>query len=228
MSLAYHDALTFVQDLAPTWRKTQQEVLALLVMALLRRPRLCISEMARALWSIDPRQRPYSMHARLKRIDRFLSNSQLDEAAIFSRWLTLSLRLGEELPHADGGRVLLPLMLDTTYFEPFAALLLSVPCGSRALPIAFTTYHRRTLKACFPPSSCWPTFGTAISAPAPSQTSTYRRASSVVSEWDSQNLIEEHLLDFAWSFCPASLRPVVVADRGFARASLFRHLQTAQ
>jgi hypothetical protein len=40
----------------------------------------------------------------------------------------------------------------------------------------------------------------------------------------SQNLIEEQLLDYVWSFLTPTLRGVVVADRGFARASLFCRL----
>jgi len=198
------------------------------MMAVLERPRLCLSEIVRAWADIDPRRRPLSLHARLKRLDRFLSNDRLDEAAISSRWLTLSLRLGADVPQPEGEKCLLPVMLDTTYFEPFAALLVSVPCGSRALPIAFTTYHRRTLEACFPSRSHWPSFGTAICPPAPGQARSHLPASSVVSEWDSQNQIEEHLLDFLWSFTPPSLHLVITADRGFARASLFERLLAAQ
>lgn len=46
--------------------------------------------------------------------------------------------------------------MDTGYFEPFADLVWTVPCGSRGLPIALTTYHRRDLAACFAPRETWP------------------------------------------------------------------------
>lgn len=41
----------------------------------------------------------------------------------------------------------------------------------------------------------------------------------------SQNLIEEDLIDYVFSLISPALRPVLVADRGFARAALFRQLQ---
>jgi hypothetical protein len=44
----------------------------------------------------------------------------------------------------------------------------------------------------------------------------------------SQNAIEQQLLDYVWSFFTPDLWVVVVADRGFARASLFRRLQAQQ
>jgi hypothetical protein len=49
MALTYADALTFVQNLAPTWRKTQQEGFAQVMRALQERPTLCPAEIARAL-----------------------------------------------------------------------------------------------------------------------------------------------------------------------------------
>lgn len=66
---------------------------------------------------------------------------------------------------------------------------------------------------------------------APPASGKHRRvapASSVVQPWWSQNWLEEHLLDYVWSFlCPA-LRTVLVADRGFARAGLFQRLLAQQ
>src|SRR5690349_5768705 len=80
-------------------------------------------------------------------------------------------------------RPLLPILLDTTYFQPFAALIASVPCGARALPVAFTTYHRRTLHACFPPAATWPGFAVAARPPAAAEDKPFR----------SQNQIEMRL-----------------------------------
>ncbi len=186
----YAQIYAFVQSLTPSWRKTQHTNLAQLVCALLERPRLCLSELARA-W---PRP-DQPLHGRLKRLMRFLDNPRLDEAALFRRFLKLSYRFGDDLPAQPGEPPLLPILLDTTYFEPFAALVAAVPCGSRALPVALTTYHRTALTAFFAP-----TVGAAL----------------------SQNQVEEQLLGWLLDdLVSDALTPVVIADRGFARASLF-------
>ncbi len=219
MALTYADTLTFVQNLTPTWRKTQQEILAQIVAALVERPSLCPAEIARALPDGPHSQPEQALHGRLKRLNRFLDNPRLEEAALFVRWYHLALRWSSDLPEAP---TLLPILLDTTYFEPFAALIASVPCGGRALPIAFTTYHRRTLEACFPPEETWPTYGSSVCPKPRRKGQKLPRAGSEVHYWASQNAIEEHLLAYLWSFLTPELPIVVVADRGFARASLFR------
>src|SRR5512135_3384787 len=153
MSLTYADALTFVQNLTPSWVKPQQAMLAHVLCALVERPSLCPAELARALPDGPHVQGPQSLHGRLKRLNRFLDNPRLDEPEIFYRWYRLAVRFSADVPHAPD---LLPILLDTTYFEPFAALIASIPCGGRGLPIVFTTYHRRKLQACFPPVERWP------------------------------------------------------------------------
>lgn len=217
MHLAYRDVLTVVQHLAPTWRKPQHEMMSHLVGALFERPVLCESEIARSLPLNSPQQ---SLHGRLKRLERFLSNPHLDEAALVRSWYLLSCRFGSELPCLSKGEALLPLLLDTTYFEPFAALVVSVPCGGRGLPLALCTYHRTTLAACLPPAQSWPSAQVPVGAPR--QRQSYPVASAQVRSWLSQNTIEETLLDYVWSFL--TIPAVVVADRGFARASLLRRL----
>lgn len=190
----YEALLSFVQSMAPTWRKTQHTNLTRLLVALLERPVLCLSELAR-VW---PRP-DQPLRGRLKRLMRFLDNRRLDEPALFLRWLKLSYRFGTDLPALPGQPPLLPIVLDTTYFEPFAALIAAVPCGSRALPVALTTYHRTELTAC----------GATTSDPLL-----------------SQNQIEEALLTrLLGEWVSPALCPVVVADRGFARASLFQWFQ---
>lgn len=194
--LPYAASLSFVQSLAPGWRATQQRNLARLLCALLERPTLCLSELARAL--PGPTQ---PLHGRLKRLMRFLDNPRLREAELFQRWLKLSYRFGDDVPDQPAARPLLPLLVDTTYFEPFAALVAAVPCGSRALPVALTTYHRADLVA----------WDARTAAPHPAL---------------SQNLIEgQFLAQVLDELVSAALRPVVVADRGFARASLFTWLR---
>jgi hypothetical protein len=219
MSAAYADLVSFVQSLAPTWRQTQHEGFAQLRAALLERPTLCATELARA-WP-RPEQ---PLHERLKRLTRLLRNPRLDELAFAVRWLKLSYHFSADAPTLADGRPLLPVLIDTTYFEPFACLLASVPCGSRGLPIAFTTYHRTSLEACFPPEATWPAPHTPLPAPrrrAPKPPP----AAAQVARWPSQNRIEEQLWHLVTHLVTPALRPVFVADRGFARAELFRELQ---
>jgi hypothetical protein len=218
MDLAYGDLCYFIQQLTPTWRKTQHRNLTLLVQALMARPSLCLSNLARAY--PEPHQ---PLHGRLKRLTRFLDNPRLDELALSVRWLTLAYRLGVQLPSVDpAAQLLVPILLDTTYFEPYAALIAAVPCGSRALPLALTTYHRRTLEACFPPREHWP------ETPCPARGGRFQPhqpAASQVQSFLSQNRIEEHLIDLVWHLLSPALQGVLVADRGFARASLLQRLR---
>ena len=225
MSPAYADALTFVQNLTPTWVKSQQAMLAYLLCAMAERPSLCLSELARALPDGPHAQSQQSLHGRLKRLNRFLDNPRLDEPEIFLRWYRLAVHFSADVPEAPD---LLPILLDTTYFEPFAALVASVPCGGRALPIAFTTYHRRTLQACFPPVERWPKPEATVARPARRQRQALRAASAQVACWASQNHIEEQLLHYLWSFLTPTQNTVIVADAGFARASLFRWFLSQQ
>jgi hypothetical protein len=219
MSAAYADLVSFVQHLAPTWRKAQHEGFAHLLAALLERPTRCETELARA-W---PRP-DQPLHGRLKRLTRLLRNPRLDELALAVRWLKLSYHFSADAPRLADGRALLPVLVDTTYFEPFACLLASVPCGSRGLPIALTTYHRTTLDACFPPEATWPAVGTPLSAPGrhPPKPAP---AAARVERWPSQNRLEEQLWRLVMHLASPALRPVFVADRGVARAELFRQLQ---
>lgn len=228
MTIEWCDVLSFVQSLAPTWRKTQHVMLAELIRAVQERPTLCLSDIGRALPPGPGASSEQSLRGRLKRLERFLSNPRLDEAAVFSRWFHLTCHFGADLPQPPGEAPIVPLLLDTTYFEPFAALIASVPCGSRGLPVAFTTYHRRTLEACFPPQATWPTYAQSICPPATGRQHRLSPASSVPELWMSQNLIEQALIDYVWSFATPGFRTTVVADRGFARASLFRWLQAQQ
>jgi hypothetical protein len=222
MPPAYAELLTYIQNLAPTWRKTQHRGFAYLLGALLERPTLCETELARA-WP----EAGQPLHGRLKRLTRLLGNPRLDELALAQRWLKLSYHFSADAPTLADGRPLLPVLVDTTYFEPFACLLASVPCGSRGLPIALTTYHRTTLEACFPPEATWPTPHTP--RPAPSRRHPPPApAAAVVAPGASQNRIEEQLLWLVAHLVSPALRPVFVADRGFARADLFAHLAARQ
>lgn len=225
----YAQILAFVQQIAPTWGKPQHVNFARLIAALLERENLALSDLVRAL--PEPSQ---SLHGRLKRLGRFLDNPHLDETALFVRWLKLSYHFGADLPQPAGARPLIPLLLDTVYFDPFALLVCTVPCGSRGLPVALTTYHRQELDACFPPRSSWPAPDAAPNPPRPRR----RRAVSPTARrparrakgapraraagFLSQNQIEEELVDYVFALLSPALHGVLVADRGFARASFFQ------
>ncbi len=215
----YAELRTFVQHLAPTWRKTQHENFARLIAALFERPTLCASELARA-WPAPGRP----LHGRLKRLLRFLANPRLDELALSRRWLKLGYRFAEAVPGDDPSRPLLPILLDTTYFEPFAALVAAVPCGGRALPVALTTYHRTTLEACFPPVETWPDPGRP-NPPAPHRGRPTVPGAAVVQRFTSQPFVERRLIRLVWHLLSPAVRGVLVADRGFAGAELFAWLR---
>lgn len=226
MRALYNDVASFVESLTPTWRKTQRRNLTEVLLALDERPTLCLSHIARAL----PQGRQ-PLHGRLKRLTRFLSNERLDEGALFARWLRLTYRLGSEVTGEgvpDGARAthVVPILLDTVYFEPFAVLLATVPCGSRGLPVALTSYHRTELVACLSTRDGWPRATLGDQVP-------HRRTQPAVAQrervpFDSQNQIEERLIDLVWQMLCPRLTPVLVADRGFARASLLEHLLARQ
>jgi hypothetical protein len=220
MYLPYPELRAFVQHLTPTWGKHQHEMLARITAGLIIRGNLKLTEIAREM----PRSNQ-PLHGRLKRIGRFLDNPRLDEAALFVRWLKLSYRFGEDLPQAEDQCPIVPLLLDTVYFEPFAVLVSTVPCGSRGLPVALTTYHRTELKACFPPATTWSGTGEQIIPPRPRRGRKKLPASAVPEQFDSQNRIEERLVDYVFALLSPALRGVTIADAGFARASLFRYHQ---
>jgi hypothetical protein len=164
-----------------------------------------------------------ALHGRLKRLTRWLDNPRLDEVALWVRWLRLTYRFGTDLPLHPDTPPRLPILLDTTYFEPFAVLLATVPCGSRGLPIAFTTYHRTALTACLPPRSTWPD----RTQPCPVRPRRGRSrppATARPTPVASQNRIEVAFLRLIHHLVSPALRPVVIADRGFARAELCRWL----
>jgi DDE family transposase len=227
--LPYAQVLAFVQQIAPTWCKPQHVNFAQLVGALIERENLALSDLARAL-----PQSTQALHGRLKRLGRFLDNPHLDEVALFIRWLKLSYRFGADLPVVAPARPVVPLLLDTVYFNPFALLVCTVPCGSRGLPIALTTYHPQALAACFPSRATWPSPDADPNPPRPRRLrwapGRPRRPARRIAHappaqpiaFLSQNQIEEELVDLVFTLLSSALHGVIVADRGFARASFFR------
>ncbi len=100
MFLPYPDLRAFVQSLTPTWGKHQHEIFARVAAGLIARGNLKPTEIARELPRPDQ-----PLHGRLKRLDRFLDNPRLDEAALFVRWLKLSYRFGQDLPQPTSAPV---------------------------------------------------------------------------------------------------------------------------
>jgi hypothetical protein len=127
----YPDMLQFIKFLAPLWRKTRLVNLALLASAILSRRSLNLSELARAYPS--PEKHCY----RLKRLWRLLENRDLDFSPTGNSFTTLSYSID------TSPGLLLPLLMDTTYLEPYAVDSISVPRGGRALPIAWRTYRHK-------------------------------------------------------------------------------------
>lgn len=135
----YTRLLSFCNQVAPTWRKTQVVNLALLAQALYRRRSLVLTELARAYPMPSQRkvaQPKNGLLHRLKRLWRFLDNPRLDPSALMLR---LS-RLGCSVCRSPG--LLLPVLVDLTYFEPFAVLSANIPRGGRALPVAWRAFRR--------------------------------------------------------------------------------------
>lgn len=85
MTPSIAEVVTFVQHLAPTWRKELQQTCAEVLEAFWDRSCLCLSDLAQA--PLAPEQ---SLHGRLKRLGRWLDNPHLDEWALLVRWVCLS------------------------------------------------------------------------------------------------------------------------------------------
>ena len=131
--------LSFIKEIAPTWRKTQLVNLALLAQAIFRRRSLVLTELARAYPVPNERKVDCPKHGllyRVKRIWRFLANPRLDHEALMLRLARLSCSVSK----SPG--LLLPILVDLTYFEPFAVLSANIPRNGRALPVAWRVFRR--------------------------------------------------------------------------------------
>lgn len=131
--------LSFCNQLVPTWRKSQRVNLALLAQAIHKRRSLVLTDLARAYPLPNRRKVPQPKHGllhRLKRVWRFLTNPRPDPSELMLR-LT---RLSCSVCRTPG--LLLPVLVDLTYFEPFAVLSANVPRGGRALPVAWRAFRR--------------------------------------------------------------------------------------
>jgi hypothetical protein len=91
--------------------------------------------------------------------------------------------------------------------------------------MVFTTDHRRQLAAGLPSVEHGPAPGTTVGHPARHEHQALR---AKVQAWASQNHIEEQLLPYRWSVVTPTQHIVILADRGLARASLFRWVRQRQ
>ena len=186
-----------VRHLAPSGRATQHATFARLIAAVFERAARCLSGLLRSL-----------------------ATPRLDELALSTRWRKLSYRFGEDAPGEDPRHPWPPILLDTTYFGPFAALLAAGPGGGRALPGALTTSERTTREACFPPLPPWPD----PSPPRPP--AAHRRprpapTAAQIQRFTSQPGLERRRIRRVGHRRSPAVRGVLVADRGFASADLF-------
>lgn len=130
---------SFLKQVAPHWRKSQLTNLTLLTHALLRKRSLCVAELARTYpVPVTPgRRRPkHILLHRVKGLRRFLANPRLDFDLVFS----CLIKLGSFVCRSPG--LLLPVLLDPTYFGDYTAVVASVPYSGRALPVAMRVFRR--------------------------------------------------------------------------------------
>ncbi|MCL4534980.1 MAG: hypothetical protein M1370_07480, partial [Bacteroidetes bacterium] len=119
---------SFLKQVAPTWRKSQLTNLTLLSQALFRHRSLCLAELARAYPTPDKHRvsRPkHILYHQLKRLRRFLGNPRLDFAPVFRHLV----KLGNIICQSPG--LILPVLLDPTYFGDYTAVVASVPLSGR-------------------------------------------------------------------------------------------------
>lgn len=135
----YPQLLLFIKEIAPSWRKTQLVNLTLLAQAFFHRRSLVLTELARCYPIPSQRKVEHPKHGllhRVKRVWRFIRNPRLDQEALMLRLTRLSCSVSK----SPG--LLLPILVDLTYFEPFAVLSANVPRDGRALPIAWRVFRR--------------------------------------------------------------------------------------
>lgn len=130
---------SFFKELAPSWRKTQFDNLVELTHAIFVRKTLCVANLAR---EYRPKQKTkvakpkHVLFHRLKRLRRFLDNPRLDMATVFTRLTRLSLSM------CQTPGLMLPILLDPTYFSDHVAIVASMPRAGRALPIVWRVMRK--------------------------------------------------------------------------------------
>jgi hypothetical protein len=130
---------SFLKQLAPTWRQTQLANLSLLAHALFKHQSLNLAELARAYpVATDHRvKKPkHILFHQLKRLRRFLNNPRPDFDIVFRHLV----KLGNVV--YQGRSLVLPVLLDPTYFGDYTTIVIAVPRSGRALPVAVRAFKR--------------------------------------------------------------------------------------
>lgn len=178
---------------------TQAANFALLIGAILVKRTLCLTTLAEAFPVPSERQIPRPKHEllhRLKRLSRFLANTQVDPVAVQIAFVPTTLaRLGN--PRWVG------LVIDWTSFETvlphlrhcrgrrsYQVLTIGIPRRGRVLPLLSVAYEQGKF-------------------PIPG----------------SQNTAEQDALARVLEALPRNVRAVVIGDRAFGRAALIQWLQ---
>ncbi len=184
----------------PPLTTTQATNLALLVSAILARRSLSLSELARA-WPRPATPRvpapKHDLAHRLKRLWRFTANQRVDPVAVQTALIGATVvRLGTPR--------WLALAIDWTMFDTI------LPGGGRT---GGRRVRYQVLRIAVPRR------GRALPLLEVAYDRDHLPAGS------SQNQLEEHALAATLGALPAGVRPVLLADRGFARASFLEWLQ---
>lgn len=205
---SYRRVQAMLSACLPWLAATQARNLALLTSAIISRRSLCLTELARAVPTPPVRRVAAPKHDlahRLKRLWRFTANPRIDPIQVQCALIpAIIARLG--CPRWLG------LIVDWTKFDTvlpgggrtrgrrihYQILRIAIPRRGRALPLLDLAYD------------------------------TYHLHDHQTGAVRSQNQLEQAALAAVLAALPVGVRPVVVADRGFARADLLAWLTTRQ
>jgi Transposase DDE domain len=194
----YNRVLSAINATTPFLLPTQAANLALLVSSILKKRTLCLSELARAYPTPDERPVAVPKHDllhRLKRIWRFTDNERVDALTTLTTQMAF-------VPHLLG-RLGFPPGWDWPSTGP--SVDTTVPSGERM--------RYQVLRIAIPRK------GRALPLLQPA----YDRDALPADK--SQNQLEQDALLAVVRALPESVRPVVLADRGFGRAGFLCWLQ---
>src|SRR3954470_2106423 len=191
----YNRVLSAINATAPFLLPTQAANLALLVSAILKKRTLCLSELARAYPTPDERRVAAPKHDLLHRLKRLWRFTGNERVDALETQMAFVPHLVARL----GFPRWLGLAIDWTMFDT------TLPSGERM--------RYQVLRIAVPRK------GRALPL------------LQLAYDWDnlsptkSQNQLEQDALLAVVRALPASVRPVILADRGFARATFFAWLQ---
>lgn len=177
-SFSVSSVQSFVKEVFPTLRKTQQVNLALGVFGLIGSRSGIISEIVRKI-PVGSKKHKH----RFKRMWRFVSNHRVKPERLVEYWIRwcvwiFSSRCGKYIPVAIDW---------TTLPGNIQCLMMAIPFHGRAIPLLWRIVRYKDFA-------------------------------------DSQNKIEERLVSRLVNLFPSDKRMIIIADRGFGRASFIKFL----